>query len=626
MTGEGVDVLVLGSGVAGLTAARTAAEAGLSVTILTKGELAASATRYAQGGVAAALSPGDSPALHFSDTLSAGGGLCDPEAVRVLVGEGPDRLRELMALGASFDRTGAGGAGAPLALAREGGHSLARVVHAGGDATGHEVERALVAATAGHPGVTVHEGWLALSLHLEGGRVAGVWAAPPVPPGAGSLTAGSLTAGSLTAGSMAAAASCGDRVSAPADGPVLVRADHVVLACGGAGQLYSVTTNPALSTGDGVAMALAAGAAVADVEFIQFHPTALHHPAMPRPLLSEALRGEGALLRDENGVAFMAGDHPLADLAPRDVVSRAIARRLLERGLDHLWLDATSIEHFPTRFPTIWAHCRDAGLDPTRDWLPVAPAAHYLCGGVLTDVDGAATLPGLWACGEVACTGIHGANRLASNSLLEGLVFGHRVGAAIAAGRLGPGLTGAMRGFPLDDTPPPPAPPNRRSFSADSPVDERRLLGSSNRRSFSADSPVDERQLVAGLRDRLQRDMTAFAGVLRDGAGLAQAVQAVAGVDDALAAAQAGLGPAGDGAGGRDGRDPGAVRDTAELQTLLAVARVVVAAAAERLESRGCHYRLDHPEPRQPLERIVHFGPECRIRVPAVVAVSELER
>ncbi|HEV7688689.1 MAG TPA: FAD-binding protein, partial [Acidimicrobiia bacterium] len=385
MTGEGVDVLVLGSGVAGLTAARTAAEAGLSVTILTKGELAASATRYAQGGVAAALSPGDSPALHFSDTLSAGGGLCDPEAVRVLVGEGPDRLRELMALGASFDRTGAGGAGAPLALAREGGHSLARVVHAGGDATGHEVERALVAATVSHPGVTVHEGWLALSLHLERGRVAGVWAAPPVPPGARSLRA--------------ASASSGDGVPAPAGGPVLVRADHVVLACGGAGQLYSVTTNPALSTGDGVAMALAAGAAVADVEFIQFHPTALHHPAMPRPLLSEALRGEGALLRDENGVAFMAGDHPLADLAPRDVVSRAIARRLRERGLDHLWLDATSIEHFPTRFPTIWAHCRDAGLDPTREWLPVAPAAHYLCGGVLTDVDGAATLPGLWACG-----------------------------------------------------------------------------------------------------------------------------------------------------------------------------------------------------------------------------------
>jgi L-aspartate oxidase len=541
------DVLVLGSGVAGLTAARTAAEAGLTVAILTKGELAASATRYAQGGVAAALSPGDSPALHFSDTLSAGGGLCDPEAVRVLVGEGPARLRELMALGALFDRTGDGGPAAPLAMAREGGHSLARVVHAGGDATGHEVERALVAATVGHPGVTVSEGWLALDLHVEHGRVAGVWAAPP------------------------------------AAAPVLVRAEHVVLACGGAGQLYSVTTNPALSTGDGVAMALAAGAAVSDVEFMQFHPTALHHPAMPRPLLSEALRGEGALLRDDQGVAFMAGDHPLADLAPRDVVSRSIARRLVERGLDHLWLDATSISDFPSRFPTIWAACQAAGLDPTREWLPVAPAAHYLCGGVLTDVDGAASLPGLWACGEVADTGIHGANRLASNSLLEGLVFGHRVAAAIATGRTGAEPTGAMRGVPLDD----PLPPNRRSFSADSPVDERQLE-------------------IAALRERLQRDMTTYAGVLREGAGLAQAGKAVAAVAAEFA------------------DDPG--RDAAELAALLSVARAVVTAAAEREESRGCHHRLDFPQPHQPLERIVHFGADRRLRVPAAVAVSERER
>src|SRR5437764_6155175 len=359
MKGQEVDVLVLGSGVAGLTAARTAAEAGLSVTVLTKGELAASATRYAQGGVAAALAPADSPSLHFSDTLSAGGGLCDPEAVRALVNEGPDRLRELMALGAMFDRTGDGEAGAPLALAREGGHSLARVVHAGGDATGHEVERALVATTAGHPGVTVREGWLALSIYTEGGRAAGVVAVP--------------------SGGAA---------------PVVVPARHVLLACGGAGQLYSVTTNPALSTGDGVAMALTAGAAVADLEFMQFHPTALHHPVMPRPLLSEALRGEGALLRDEQGVAFMAGEHPLADLAPRDVVSRAIARRLVDRGLDHLWLDATSIDDFPHRFPTIWAHCRAAGLHPTRDWLPVAAAAHDLRGGVVTHLDRPGTMPG----------------------------------------------------------------------------------------------------------------------------------------------------------------------------------------------------------------------------------------
>jgi L-aspartate oxidase len=542
------DVLVLGSGVAGLTAARTAAEAGLTVTILTKGELAASATRYAQGGVAAALSPGDSPELHFSDTLSAGGGLCDAEAVRILVGEGPDRLRELIALGATFDRTGDGGTAAPLAMAREGGHSLARVIHAGGDATGHEVERALTVATADHRRVTVQEGWLALSIYTEGGRVAGVVGAPP-----------------------------GDGT------PELVRAGHVVLACGGAGQLYSVTTNPSLSTGDGVAMALAAGAAVADLEFMQFHPTALHHPVMPRPLLSEALRGEGAVLRDDQGIIFMAAEHPLGDLAPRDVVSRAIARRLVDRGLENLWLDATGIDDFPDRFPTIWAHCRDAGLDPTREWLPVAPAAHYHCGGVVTDVDGAASLPGLWACGEVSDTGIHGANRLASNSLLEGLVFGHRVGRAIAAGRTGPEPTGAMRGVPLDRPPL----PNRRS-PVPGPGTQERQLG------------------VAGLRDRLQRDMTTYAGVLRDGAGLDRAAKAVAAVVADLS----------------DDEDG---RDAAELRALLAVAAAVVSAATEREESRGCHHRLDFPQPHQPLERIVHFGPDDRIRVPAMVAVSERE-
>ncbi|MGH9005495.1 MAG: L-aspartate oxidase, partial [Acidimicrobiia bacterium] len=356
--------------------------------------------------MAAALSPPDSPELHFSDTISAGGGLCDTDAVQVLCAEGPGRVRVLFALGAVFDREDGA-----LALAREGGHSLARVVHAGGDATGAEVERALVAAVRA-AGVEMAEGWLALDLTVSGGRVTGITTRSP-------------------------------------DGRlVAVSARHVVFASGGAGQLYSVTTNPVVSTGDGVAMALRAGAAVADVEFMQFHPTALHDPGMPRPLLSEALRGEGAVLRDEAGVAFMAGEHPLGDLAPRDVVARAIAGRLAERDLDHLWLDATAIDGFPTRFPTIWSACQAAGLDPTRDWLPVAPAAHYLCGGVVTDLDGATSLPGLWACGEVACTGVHGANRLASNSLLEGLVFGHRVTAAIVAGKDAPDRTGAMRGVP----------------------------------------------------------------------------------------------------------------------------------------------------------------------------------
>src|SRR5204863_4384378 len=254
------------------------------------------------------------------------------------------------------------------------------------------------------------EGWFALELLVAEGRCTGVVALPP-------------------------------------DGEIeAVAANHVVLATGGVGQCFAVTTNPPLSTGDGVALALQAGVACADLEFVQFHPTALHHPSMPRPLLSEALRGEGALLRDDDGVAFMADVDPRADLAPRDVVARAIHERMQRSHSDHLWLDATMIDDFPTRFPTIWEACRTVGLDPTREWLPVAPAAHYLSGGVVADLDGATTLPHLWACGETSCSGVHGANRLASNSLLDGLVFGRRVVAAIAAGKREAEPSGAMVG------------------------------------------------------------------------------------------------------------------------------------------------------------------------------------
>ena len=360
------DVLVLGSGVAGLSAAvRLAGPGGpspsLALGVLTKGVLSQSATRWAQGGVAAVLGADeDSTDLHLADTLAAGAGLCDEEAVRILVDEGPGRVHELIALGVEFDREATG----LLALAREGGHSRPRVVHAGGAATGAEVERALVDATY-RSASAVLEGWFALDLLVEGGRCTGVLALPP----------------------------------GGADGPVEVRADHVVLATGGAGQLFSVTTNPPESTGDGVAMALRAGVPTADVEFVQFHPTALHHPAMPRPLLSEALRGHGALLRDRDGERFVD------ELAPRDVVSRAMAARMAEQGVDHLWLDATGLERFSARFPTIAASLSSIGLDPQRDWLPIAPAAHHLSGGVVTDLWGATALPGLWAVGEVACTG-----------------------------------------------------------------------------------------------------------------------------------------------------------------------------------------------------------------------------
>ena len=401
---ETLDVLVLGSGVAGLSAAvRLAAPLsptggsagggdGLRVGVLTKAELSQSATRWAQGGVAAVLGGDeDSTDLHLADTLAAGAGLCDADAVRVLVDEGPTRVHELIAMGAVFDRQ----PGGALALAREGGHSTARVVHAGGAATGAEVERALVDATRASAAAVLEE-WFAVDLLVEGGRCRGVLALS--------------TDGRL----------------------VEVRATHTVLATGGAGQVFSVTTNPAEATGDGLAMALRAGVPVADVEFMQFHPTALHHPAMPRPLLSEALRGHGALLRDARGERFVD------ELAPRDVVSRAMAERMHDQGVDNLWLDATALDSFDSRFPTISASLAAIGLDPATDWLPIAPAAHYLSGGVLTDLWGATALPGLWAAGEVACTGVHGANRLASNSLLEGMVFGARLAETILAGGDGP--------------------------------------------------------------------------------------------------------------------------------------------------------------------------------------------
>jgi len=488
------DLLVLGSGIAGLSAAVRARRAGLDVTVLTKGALTWSATWYAQGGVAAALfEDDDSPELHGADTLTAGVGLCDTDAVAVLAGEGPTRVRELMSLGAHFDEVDG-----TLALGREGGHSVARVVHAGGDATGAEIERALVEAVQAS-GAEVHEQCLVTDLVVRDGRCVGVLVVDEN----------------------------GDTRT--------FSAQHTLVATGGAGQCFAVTTNPALSTGDGVAMALRAGVAVADLEFMQFHPTALHHPSMPRPLLSEALRGEGAILRDEHGVPFMIGEHPLRDLAPRDVVARAISRRLNERGLDHLWLDATGIADFADRFPTIFRACATVGLDPTREWLPVAPAAHYLSGGVVTDLDGASTLPGLWACGEASCSGVHGANRLASNSLLEGLVFAARAVDAMVAGKDGPEQTGALRGLAV-----------------------------------TAGRAVSGNDLGTGIpiRDELQRVMTRDAGVLRDAASLDRAATALGSMS------------------------PTSVGEA----NLLAVSRALVRAAAVRCESRGTHTRIDHPD------------------------------
>ena len=536
-----LDVLVLGSGVAGLSAAvrlaaplraagRDGAGGGLRVGVLTKAELSQSATRWAQGGVAAVLGGDeDSTDLHLADTLAAGVGLCDVAAVRVLVDEGPSRVHELIAMGAVFDRQ----PGGALALAREGGHSTARVVHAGGAATGAEVERALVDATRDSAAAVLEE-WFALDLVVEGGRCRGV-------------------------------------VALDTDGRrVEVRATHTVLATGGAGQVFAVTTNPAEATGDGLAMALRAGVPVADVEFMQFHPTALHHPAMPRPLLSEALRGHGALLRDARGDRFVD------ELAPRDVVSRAMAERMHAQGVESLWLDATGLDSFDSRFPTISASLAAIGLDPSTDWLPIAPAAHYLSGGVLTDLWGATALPGLWAAGEVACTGVHGANRLASNSLLEGMVFGARLAERILGGSDGPTATGVLTPL-LEGT----------VTEVDLTAGARSAGEAPSRPEGGTDAVGPGHHDVAKYRDLLQRAMTEGAGVVRSAGSLATAAQTVAEVS-AVAPRP-------------DDRAAG------ELANLVTAAGSVLASATLRTETRGAHARSDFPDASDAWRcRIVH--------------------
>jgi L-aspartate oxidase len=502
---EPLDLLVLGSGVAGLSAAVRAADAhGMRVGVVTKGELQQATTRWAQGGVAAVLHEDpDSTDLHLADTLAAGAGLCDTDAVRVLVDEGPGRVNELIALGATFDVDEQG----RLQLAREGGHSVPRIVHAGGAATGAEIERALVAAVH-RTAAAVHENTFASDVIEEGGRCVGV----------------------------TALGEDGTRTE--------LRATHVLLATGGAGQVFAVTTNPVEATGDGIAMALRAGVAVADVEFMQFHPTALHHPRMPRPLLSEALRGHGALIRNSKGQRFVD------ELLPRDQVSRAMTQCMLDEGTDHCWLDATGLEAFSERFPTINAELAAADLDAAKDWLPIAPAAHYLCGGVVTDLDGASDLSGLWAAGEVACSGVHGANRLASNSLLEGMVFAFRAIEAIERGKREAEATGAMRcvlggdsigGQRIDQRPP-------------------------------AFAPIDGEPTA--LRAQLQRSMTRDAGVLRSAASLERAFRTAAGMSLPVEL-------------------PTDQMASMELRNLAQVAAAMCAAGLAREESRGAHTRGD---------------------------------
>ena len=499
------DVVIVGSGIAGLTTAlHIARHSSLRVLLVTKDVLAAGSTRWAQGGIAAALGAGDSPEEHFADTIVAGAGLCDEAAVRVLVREGPAAVRELAQVGARFDRTADGA----LSLGREGGHHRDRIAHAGGDATGAEIERALVTRVLDASSVEIIEHALVLDLL----------------PGVDGSIAG-LTLHVMGEGQR--------------DGVGAVRARAVVLATGGIGQVYASTTNPSVSTGDGVGAALRAGAVVRDLEFVQFHPTVTWLGPRSRgqqPLVSEAVRGEGAFLVDGDGIRFMQGSHELADLAPRDVVAKAILRRMRATGAEHVWLDARGFgaEKWRVRFPTIYATLRSLGIDPVHELIPVVPACHYASGGVRTDLSGETSLPGLYACGEIACTGVHGANRLASNSLLEGLVFGRRIAESIVS-RLGS-----------------PGPPAR-----------------------FAEAPSVGRLTDDGARASLQQVMSQRVGVLRDATGLAAAAQQLRELSASDAAPST---------------------ENWEATNLLTVAAALVQAARLRAETRGSHWRDDFPE------------------------------
>ncbi|MFC5928750.1 L-aspartate oxidase [Cryobacterium melibiosiphilum] len=518
MSARPLSVLVIGSGLAGLVAAVRATDAGHHVVLVTKAALPESNTRYAQGGIAAALFPDDSVHSHMRDTLRAGAGLCSTRAVRILCSEGPERVRDLIRFGVDFDRDESG-----VARGLEAAHSRSRVVHAGGDATGAIVENALVAtarqrAARANSTLQILEHTMLTDLVVDAGRVTGARTVHDGNPGT-------------------------------------LSADVVILATGGAGMLYRHTTNPDVATGDGLAAAWRAGASVADLEFYQFHPTALAVPGTP--LVSEAVRGEGAVLLGRAGDRFMLAEHPDAELAPRDVVARGIARQMAAQNGEPVVLDATGLGRgaLERRFPTITAACRAAGLDWAEQPIPVAPAAHYWMGGIVTDTWGRSSLPGLFAVGEVARTGAHGANRLASNSLLEAAVFADR--AVRALGTTTPTATD-------------PVPATQPTATA-TPTPTRTGTGTGTGTASAA---------TPGLRRALQDLMWESAGVHRSGAGLAAAVQTLA-----LWTAT---------------EHPRTVAEH-EDRNLLDLARLTVAAALGRQESRGAHHRADFPEPRSEL-------------------------
>ena len=489
-------VIVIGSGISGLFVALEARHLG-PVLVLTKGSIEDCNTRWAQGGIAAAVGSLDSIEQHFADTVAAGAGLVDLEAARVLTSEAPGRISDLVAYGVAFDEVGG-----EVALGREAAHSRSRVLHAGGDRTGAAIETALAGA-ARMPGITILDHTIATQLVVDAGRVTGV-----------------------------------EAVNLATGGAETYEAPAVVLATGGAGQLFSHTTNPEVATGDGIALAFEAGADIADIEFYQFHPTALRIPGAPPFLITEALRGEGAILRNQRGEAFMPRYHELADLAGRDIVARAITAEMRAEDSDHAWLDCTALTiDLPTRFPGIFQHCYAAGIDIRKEPIPVAPAAHYLMGGVHTDTCGRTRISGLYAAGEVACTGVHGANRLASNSLMETVVFGKRVVEHIAGGSSWDHYVGVER------------------------------------------EPLDLRGGPAPTRAELQRLMWACAGIERTGEG-AEGASLRWGLDVAC---------------GWLAGSTTLTRESIELAQMAAAARLMLYAALQRTESRGAHYRRDFP-------------------------------
>src|SRR5579859_693578 len=500
------DFIVVGAGVAGLRAAIELAEAG-RVLVLAKRELTESATQYAQGSIAVALSDEDDIGLHLQDTLDAGDGIVNPDAARVLVEEGPDRIQELIDWGTAFDRHGA-----KLAFTREGAHSRSRVLHAHGDSTGREIGRTLQAKARSLPNITFSDFEFSTDLWQHEGRVSGI------------------------------------TLMDESGGTHRVAASAVLLATGGIGQVYSETTNPPIATGDGVAMAFRAGAEISDMEFVQFHPTALYVKNAPRFLISEALRGEGARLRNMEMLRFMPKYHEMAELAPRDVVARAIVHEIeiipTRDAVVYLDLTHLSAERIKSRFPRIYETCLQYNIDISTDMIPVRPAAHYAMGGVRTDLEGKTNLPGLFAAGEVAATGVHGANRLASNSLLEGVVFGARAGRAMRK--------------------------NLRSGKNASSRAE--IKGSELHHSSPELTPQELESHIQDLRKLMWQD----AGIVRDGKKLQHCIAELKKAQDLLP-------------------QPKSRREW-EAHNIAINGMLIACAALARQESRGAHYRTDYPQ------------------------------